>query len=57
MAVNCLVFCGDGFFGVDGDGWNGRGTNERGTTDRGTNDRGNRWENASDDHMTLVIID
>ena len=57
MAVNCLVFCGDGFFGVHGDGWNGRGTNERGTNDRGTNDRGNRWENASDDHMTLVIID
>ena len=48
MAVNCLVLCGDGC---------GRGTNERGTNDRGTNDRGNRWENASDDHMTLVIID
>ena len=53
MAVNCLVFCGDGFFGVHGDGWNGGA----GTNDRGTNDRGNRWENASDDHMTLVIID
>ena len=50
MAVNC----GDGW---NGGGMNERGTNDRGTNDRGTNDRGNRWENASDDHMTLVIID